>query len=100
MIVSSTEIARVLDLARRSLLPQEAILACDHSPMGYPAEAPGLGRNRVHLQDVQQRLAAGAYDVPPDLLAEKMIGRAICDQTSKLCDKRLHASGRRASSPR
>jgi hypothetical protein len=85
LIVSDQEIARALELVC-SASPDET--ADEPTVSGWPGaflRTPTY-LHHVHLRSLRQMLAQGLYRIPPDLLAEKMIGRAICDQTSRVFD--------------
>lgn len=50
---------------------------------------PGQDRRWRHtrVHDLQRQLADGRYAVVPDIVADKIIGRALCDQVSRLYDR-------------
>ena len=51
---------------------------------------PAAGQDRdfrlSRIRRLRQMLAAGTYSIPPEQVATKMIGRAICDQVAHLVD--------------
>ncbi len=57
---------------------------------GRVENRPAAGQDRdfrnTRVRRLQELLADGAYPVPPDQIAGKMIGRAICDQVSRVFD--------------
>jgi hypothetical protein len=85
MIISNAEIARVLELVRHRAdeWPKaEPLLGwCDPT-----TEDLSLRVRLVLIKSLQEMLAAGMYEIPPELVAEKIIGRAICDQVRHCCD--------------
>jgi hypothetical protein len=96
VIVSNIEITRVISLARGMPLAVVAMAAECAAPVLPPVSrssltlGPAAGQDRefrhTRVRDLQQMLAEGGYAVPPDQVAGKMIGRAICDQVSRLFD--------------
>lgn len=50
---------------------------------------PGQDRRWRHIRvhDLRRQLADGRYAVIPDIVADKIIGRALCDQVSRLYDR-------------
>lgn len=41
----------------------------------------------VRIKSLREMLTGDAYDLPPEMLADKMIGRALCDQISDHYEK-------------
>jgi hypothetical protein len=86
MIVSNAEIARVLELVRIQSGdgPQPVNPYAGDQPSQVGLSPPV----RVFLiSSLREMLAAGVYEIPPELVAEKIIGRAICDQVRYLCER-------------
>lgn len=59
-----------------------------YQPAPLPA-LPGQDRRWRHtrVHDLRRQLADGRYSVVPDQVADKIIGRALCDQVSRLYDR-------------
>ena len=91
MIVSEIEILKVLGLLARgaaeTALPAQAD-GNEVTPGPDPNDddvSPGDARDH-RLTDLRSRLDHGHYEVTPADVAEKMVGRAICDQVARLYD--------------
>lgn len=92
MIVSEQEIRRVLALAELAGSPAGVgqTPATKSSGLNRPpdssilAKAPPNEHRFLHVRSLKDRLASGDYGVSSDLIADKMIGRALCDQISRL----------------
>jgi hypothetical protein len=92
MIVSEIEILKVLGLlargAAKTALPAQANgneVALGPDPNDDEDVSPGDARDH-RLTDLRSRLDHGRYEVAPADVAEKMVGRAICDQVARLYD--------------
>jgi hypothetical protein len=102
MIVSSCEIHRVISLVHAR--PFSPMAAVPDRPIMHPFPDPPPDRaplcpERVALPgqdrrwrdtrilDLRKRLVAGRYAITPDVVADKIIGRALCDQVSRLYDQ-------------
>lgn len=86
MIVSNQEIEHVWDLIPGRPTPQEL-------PGSSPADETRLREDDAafriaRLSMLRQLFLAGRYDIAPDLLAERIIARAVSDQASRLGDRR------------
>lgn len=79
MIVSEIEVLKVIGLLVDEPLrrPARATLATTVRP---------AGERCLHLRDLRCRLDRGEYQITPAVVAEKMVGRAICDQVARLYD--------------
>lgn len=79
MIVSEIEIRKVIEL-----------LAAKPGGHSAPARlvtcAAPAHQRYLRLLDLRGLLDRGEYDVTPVVVAEKMMGRAICDQVARLYD--------------
>lgn len=92
MIVSEFEIHKVIDLLLKPTVPPSLRPFADDQTQA-PAAAPGRpgdicaddGR-RGRLDCLRFLLSHGQYDVAPTMVADKMVGRAICDQVARLYD--------------
>lgn len=87
MIVSNQEILRVLSLNQRMAgaapaLPPSLQPLLDNGPAGGQNPTWRLAKIR-HLRSM---LVTGRYTITPDIVAEKMIGRALCDQVARFYD--------------
>jgi hypothetical protein len=80
MIVSEAEIRHVLELTRPGRLA--TLPAAGAHPM-----APDPALRLARLRGLRDQLRAGTYDLEPDSVADKMIGRAIVDQIAQLVDE-------------
>lgn len=93
MIVSEREIRRVLALAEpagssqagtgRAPTRKTADLSRGADP-SVAAEVPFNEHRFFRLRSLRDRLAAGDYTVNSYRIADKMIGRALCDQILRL----------------
>lgn len=94
MIVSELEIHKVMDLLGRPALPSpfpERVGARSRTTATATATRPVAGicsdnGRSGRLDGLRFLLAHGAYDVAPSMVADKMMGRAICDQVARLYD--------------
>ncbi|MHB1344012.1 MAG: flagellar biosynthesis anti-sigma factor FlgM [Thermoleophilia bacterium] len=95
MIVSELEIHKVIDLAVRPTLPSALAALVGTQPPGratttHPAGGICSEDGRTgRLHSLRFLLARGQYDVSPNMVADKMVGRAICDQVARLYDNSL-----------
>jgi hypothetical protein len=96
MIISDAEIRNALELTRPRRRTRVPVMSPDlpiHDPASPskvgPAHpmAPDPDVRIARLKGLRERLRAGTYDVVPDSVAEKMIGRAIVDQIAQLVDR-------------
>lgn len=92
MIVSELEIHKVIDLLVRPTLPSTFPALADVRVQTRPTTnepagsiCSGDGRNG-RLDSLRFLLSRGQYDVAPNMIADKMVGRAICDQVARLYD--------------
>lgn len=92
MIVSELEIHKVIDLLVQPVPPpalRALVGARLRADIAAPAPVGGIcagdGRNG-RLDSLRFLLSRGAYDVAPSMVADKMVGRAICDQVARLYD--------------
>jgi hypothetical protein len=83
MIISDTEISKVLELNRPG--PHARVMIPSRNRAHPMAPDPGLRVTR--LRGLRERLRTGTYQVEPDTIADKMIGRAIVDQIAQLVDR-------------
>ncbi len=96
MIVSTQEITRVICLTAGDPATGVARPTMCAVPAPITSQARGVSTRPAAGQDrdfrlsrvirLRQMLDAGTYSIPPDLVATKMIGRAICDQVAHLVD--------------
>ncbi|GAB4250885.1 MAG: hypothetical protein Kow00122_08500 [Thermoleophilia bacterium] len=87
MIVSNQEILRVLSLNQRMAGAAPAPAA---SPQPLADNGPAGGQDPLwrlaKIRHLRSMLATGRYTITPDVVAEKMIGRALCDQVARFYD--------------
>jgi Anti-sigma-28 factor, FlgM len=83
MIISDTEISKVLELNRPG--PHACTMISSRNRAHPMAPDPGLRLTR--LRGLREKLRAGTYHLEPDTIADKMIGRAIVDQIAQLVDR-------------
>jgi hypothetical protein len=96
VIVSELEILRVLGLLARGRDVAGAPAKAEDP--GRPPFAPDAARetggpedfapSEDRLGELRSRLDHGEYDIAPADVADKMVGRAICDQVARLLDAR------------
>jgi hypothetical protein len=96
MIVSAQEITRVIcltvhDSATGVARPTICAVAAPTTGRArgvstWPAAGQDHGFRLCRVIRLRQMLDAGEYSIPPDQVATKMIGRAICDQVAHLVD--------------
>ena len=88
MIVSEAEIRKVLELTRPGQTG-DPVPTTDQSGTcaEVPRPAPDPDIRLTRLRRLRDRLRRGTYDVEPDSVADKMIGRAIVDQIAQLVDE-------------
>ncbi len=91
MIVSELEIHKVIDLVVRPTLPSPfpTLVGTRFPGLTTPRPVGGIcsedGRSG-RLDSLRFLLARGQYNVAPNMVADKMVGRAICDQVARLYD--------------
>ncbi|GAB4252237.1 MAG: hypothetical protein Kow00129_13090 [Thermoleophilia bacterium] len=93
MIISQQEIRNVLDLTAPATGGAGAAGAAPPArERGRTVAQRGRGYDSstrsVRIKSLKEMLAAGAYEIPEDMLADKIIGRALCDQISRLYEAR------------
>ncbi|MHB8869971.1 MAG: flagellar biosynthesis anti-sigma factor FlgM [Thermoleophilia bacterium] len=91
MIVSELEIHKVIDLVARPTLPSALSVLVGTQLPGRTTTRPAGGicsedGRTGRLDSLRFLLARGQYDVSPNMVADKMVGRAICDQVARLYD--------------
>ncbi|MHB9150513.1 MAG: hypothetical protein ACYC33_10635 [Thermoleophilia bacterium] len=79
MIVSEIEILKVLGLRTGEPL-------CRPAPASPTTTVMPADERCLRLRDLRCLLDRGEYQVTPVVVAEKMVGRAICDQVARLYD--------------
>ena len=92
MIVSELEIHKVIDLLVRPTPQPTLMTLAEAVPYGDTAKIEPLGRicagdgRDGRLDSLRFLLSRGKYDVAPSMVADKIVGRAICDQVARLYD--------------
>ena len=79
MIVSEIEILKVLGLIGSMPTDRPA-------PTPTVVATPPVNERCLRLRDLRFLLDRGEYQVTPVVVADKMVGRAICDQVARLYD--------------
>ncbi len=79
MIVSEIEIRKVIGL--QAPKPEE-----HPAPAQLEAYVAPAHQRHLRLLDIRGLLDRGEYRITPLVVAEKMVGRAICDQVARLYD--------------
>ncbi len=80
MIVSEIEIRKVIEL-RTPRRPEEHPAPAQIVTCAVPAD-----QRHLRVLDIRNLLNRGEYRITPLVVAEKMVGRAICDQVARLYD--------------
>lgn len=92
MIVSELEIHKVIDLLIRPTPQPRLRTLADGAPCADAETIGPLQRICVEegrdgrLDSLRYLLSRGKYDVAPSMVADKIVGRAICDQVARLYD--------------
>ena len=91
MIVSELEIHKVIDLVARPTHPSALSALIGTRLPGRTSTRPAGGicsddGRTGRLDSLRFLLARGQYEVSPNMVADKMVGRAICDQVARLYD--------------
>ncbi|MHB0979036.1 MAG: hypothetical protein ACYC5Q_02985 [Thermoleophilia bacterium] len=92
MIVSELEIHKVIDLLVRPTLPPTFPALADGRLQTRPTTNEQIGGicsgdgRTGRLDSLRFLLSRGQYHVAPNMVADKMVGRAICDQVARLYD--------------
>jgi len=88
LIVSNEEIRRVLALAsslriatRRQTVAATAAMSGQPS-LSLPSTSSADESRLSRVCALRDLVAEGAYELNPDMIADKIIGRAVCDQIS------------------
>lgn len=79
MIVSEIEILKVLGLVAGEPL-------CRPAPARPTTTVTPANDRYLRLRDLRCLVDRGEYQITPVVVAEKMVGRAICDQVARLYD--------------
>lgn len=95
MIISQTEVLKVIDLMDSSavianLLASGSRSGVDdtvRSPISRATATDGPSYRQGRVADLRRLFASGEYSVAPLDVADKMLGRAFCDQMARMYDR-------------
>lgn len=96
MIISQTEVLKVIDLMDNSNVIASLLLgsASRGGPndtastlVSHVTAVDGQSYRRGRVEDLRRLFASGEYSVTPLEVADKMLGRAFCDQMVRLYDR-------------
>lgn len=79
MIVSEIEILKFLGLRAGEPL-------CTPGPARSATTTAAANERYLRLRDLRSLVDRGQYQITPVVVAEKMVGRAICDQVARFYD--------------
>ena len=88
MIISTDQILKCLHYLSAPDSREQTNLGT-HPEGGGKAGPHGLSPEirTVRIKSLRELLSGDGYDIPPEMLADKMIGRALCDQISGRYEK-------------
>ncbi len=96
MIISQTEVLKVIDLMDSSAVIASLLLTSpsrshrddtEGSLVSQATTIDAQSYRRGRVEDLRRLFASGEYSVAPLDVADKMLGRAFCDQMARLYDR-------------